>query len=997
MPHPSSSPRVAILAVTVSLALTASLTATAAAAPSIPGDSLAATTAPGRYIVSLAKDPIATYDGDVNGLEATRPEVGRKVDVRSAAARRYQQYLTEQQDQVAARVGAEATRHYSVSFNGFVTFLTTKQARDLQRTAGVVSVVKDTLRKATSDQNSVDYLRLSGKSGVWRSLGGVPKSGRGVVVGVLDSGIWPESKSFAGPALGTTPPTSSDPFRPYRVGAKIAMKKSDGTTFSGACEAGQQFTAADCNAKLITARYFSEGFEATVPEKDRRDFLSPRDGSGHGSHTASTAAGNNGVAASVDGIQFGKISGVAPAAKIAAYKVLWEGATPQQSGGLISDIVAGIDAAVSDGVDVLNYSIGGSPESEHFDPVQLAFLSAASAGIFVSASAGNRGPDPSTLDNTSPWVTTVGASTIAPYEGTVVLGNGQNYAGISTTVRSAVGPKSLVTATAVKNSAVTEAAASLCGPNTLDPTKVSGKIVVCDRGVVDRVAKSAEVKRAGGVGMVLVNLTPNTLDGDIHSVPTVHLNPPASLAVKSYAATAGATATLQPGNLTSVKTPYPQVAEFSSRGPSTASNGDLLKPDLTAPGVSILAAVAPPSNNSRNFDLYSGTSMAAPHVAGLAALYLGKGVHPKWSPMKIKSALMTTARNTKTASGGANTDPFSQGAGEVRPTRMFNPGLVYRSSDRDWLRYLEGLGFDTETGLKAKDPSDFNASSIAIGHLLGSQTVTRKVTAVKPGLYRARVSVPGITTRVSPSILNFTAAGQTKTFTVSFSRRSAPFDEAATGFLTWFGANTSVRSPIAVTPRAVAAPEVVAGSGAAGSVTYQVVPGVNGSFPIRPYGLSAGTSETDSLAVGTQAEYETTIAANTKAAQFSVKSASPAADLDLYVFRLEGASATLVARSTSTAADESVLLAAPAAGTYVGVVDNFANAPGLDSTSFTYRSATVRAGDTAGSFAVTPTSPTARAGSPITVKASWSGIAADAYHLGFVEYLDGSGTVVTIN
>ena len=335
---------------------------------------------------------------------------------------------------------------------------------------------------------------------------------------------------------------------------------------------------------------------------------------------------------------------MAPAAKIAAYKVLWESDNPAENGGFTSDIVKGLEQAITDNVDVINFSIGDSSEDGLLDPVPLTFLSAASAGIFVAAAGGNSGPGPSTVENTAPWVTTVAANTIAPYYGTVELGNGRKYAGVSTTVNRRVGPAPLINGSSA--AAAGSSAAQLAGggvrSESLDEAKVSGKIVVCDRGVVDRMTKSIEVKRAGGIGCVLANLSPNSLDADAHAVPTVHVNPPASEGIKIYAGNPGATATLVQGNTSSDTIPYPQVAGSSSRGPSLANTSDVLKPDLTAPGVAILAAVAPPSNNGRNFDFYSGTSMSSPHVAGLAALYFG--VRPRWSPMKVKSALMTTAR-----------------------------------------------------------------------------------------------------------------------------------------------------------------------------------------------------------------------------------------------------------------------------------------------------------------------------------------------------------------
>lgn len=985
------------LAVLVSGALALSLTPMASADPTerppVTLPSLATT--PGDYIVSLASAPVAAYDGDVKGFAATRPAEGRRVDVTSTKAKRYRSYLRTQQDKVADRVGASPRTRFEIGLTAFTAKLTPTQAKTLATTDGVLSVTKNTLRQATDDKNSVDFLKLSGNNGVWSKLGGTAKSGRGVVVGVLDTGIWPESASFAGEALKTSP---SEKFVPYRSGNKVMMTKSDGGTFAGVCQTGVQFTRSDCSTKIVGARYFGDAWLASVPAAGRADseFVSPRDGGGHGSHTASTAAGNNGVQATVDGRDFGKISGVAPAAKVSAYKVLWEAKDPDQSGGMTTDILKGIEAAITDGVDVINYSISGSDDPT--DPVELMFLSAASAGIFVAASAGNSGPGASTLAHTSPWVTTVGANTVAPYYGTVTLGNGQKYAGISTSVSTAVGPAPLANATALAAADQTAAVATLCGPSSLDPAKAAGKIVVCDRGTYDRVAKSAEVKRAGGVGMVLTNPTENSLDGDLHTVPTVHVNPPATAAIKAYAATSGATATLTQGNQSSTTIPYPQIAGFSSRGPSLGTGGDTLKPDLTAPGVATLAAVAPPSNAGRDFDFYSGTSMAAPHVAGLAALWFGAGVKPKWSPMKIKSALMTTAANLVDEDGNKVTDPYVQGAGRVRPNKMTDPGLVYPSGDADWLGYLEGIGYDTGTGVKAIDPSNYNTPSIAIGSLLKTQTVTRRVTAAKPGLYRVQASIPGVNVSVSPSILSFNAAGESRTFRVTFTNKSAEFDQAASGFLTWKGAGTTVRIPLVVTPKVVDAPDTVAGSGASGSIKFAVTPGVAGAFPITASGLATGTAVERTIAAGAQAQLPpVTVPANAKVAQFTVRTPNTTADLDLYVYQVVGGSAALVGQSATGAANESVVLEAPDAGQYIGLVVGYANAPGTSSTPFTFRGASVGSGAGLGNFAVSPANPRATIGKPINLTASWSGLDAGTPYLGWIEYPDGSGTIVTVN
>jgi hypothetical protein len=739
------------------------------------------------YIVTLSDAPVAAYDGDVAGFDATEPSDGDSVEVDSSDARRYRSYLQGRQDRVAARVGATPQERYAVGVSAFTSRLTGAQATNLARTDGVVSVVKNRFHRLPDDRKSTDYLGLTGRDGVWSQLGGADDAGRGVVVGVIDSGIWPESASFAGDPLrrthGTTWRSGSTRYEPRRVGDSIVMTKSDGGVFRGACETGEDFTADDCNSKVISARYFGDTWLARVPADQRNDYVSPRDGDGHGSHVSSIAAGNHGVRAVVDGRDFGRIAGVAPAAKIATYKVLWEAKDATQSGAYESDILAAIEAAITDGVDVINFSVTAADDPA--SPVSLAFLAAAKAGIFVAASAGNSGPAASTVQSTAPWVTSVGAHSIAPYYGTVTLGNGAAYAGVSTPVDDPVGPAPRATGAALAVAGSAGAKAATCDPGSLDPAKTAGVVVVCRRGSSLRTDKSAEVERAGGVGMVLVNLTEDTLDADLHSVPTVHVNPPASAAITAYASTAGATATVTDGNQTSTEITYPQIAGFSSRGPSLGSGGDTLKPDLVAPGVSILGAVAPPSNDDQDFAFLSGTSQSAPQVAGLAALWFGTGAKPRWSPMRVKSALMTTAADLQDSTGDRVTDPFTQGAGRVVPERMLAPGLVYDAGADDWDAYLAGLGKDTAARTDAIDPSDYNAASIAIGRLLGTQTVTRRVTAVTAGRYRVSASMPGVDVSVSPSVLDFDRAGQTKRFRVTFTRTSAAFDKARSGFVTW--------------------------------------------------------------------------------------------------------------------------------------------------------------------------------------------------------------------
>ena len=494
--------------------------------------------------------------------------------------------------------------------------------------------------------------------GLWDQLGGIGSGGENVIVGIVDGGIWPEQASFSD-RTGLNGNETQD--------GKLGYQQIPG--WHGRCVPGEAFDASNCNQKLIGARYYNAGFggnagiDATLPH----EFNSPRDFGGHGTHTASTAAGNHGVATSGAAAVFGSVSGIAPRARIAAYKVCWQ--TPAGGSCFTSDSVAAIDQAVADGVDVINFSISGS-RTNFRDPVEIAFLFAADAGVFVAASAGNSGPASSTVAHPGPWLTTVAAGTHnRDGVGSVTTGDGTSYAGAS--IATAVGPAPLIDSTAAGLPGADATAVALCfaavdngGTPVLDPAKVAGKIVVCDRGVTARVNKSLAVSEAGGLGMILLNTATSSINADFHFVPTVHLQANHRDAVKAYAATAGATARIAQASVV-FTAPAPFTASFSSRGPLLAAAGDLLKPDLMAPGQDILAAVAPPGNFGRLFDIYSGTSMSSPHVAGLAALL--KDLHPDWSPMMIKSALMTTAGNVL---DGPSTNPiviFRQGAGHVRP------------------------------------------------------------------------------------------------------------------------------------------------------------------------------------------------------------------------------------------------------------------------------------------------------------------------------------------
>ena len=363
--------------------------------------------AAGQYIVRLAEAPVVAYDGGVAGYKATKPSKGQKINPNSPDVVKYASYLDSRHDAVVGKVGGQKIYDYRYSLNGFAAKLTAAQAAALKATAGVLSVEKDAIGHIQTSSTPT-FMGLDGATGAWSKLGGVGSAGEDVIIGVIDTGINAKHASFSD-RTGTGPNGQA---------GKLGYQQIPG--WHGKCTPGEGFTASDCNHKLIGAQYFNAGFG--VERIADRDFLSPRDYNGHGSHTASTAGGNNGIPATGDAAAFGKISGMAPRARIAAYKVCWE---DEGDGGCAnSDSVAAIDQAVADGVDVINFSISGTL-TNYLDAVEVAFLFAADAGVFVATSAGNSGPGNFTVAHPSPWLSTVAAGTHNRSGiGTVTVGTG---------------------------------------------------------------------------------------------------------------------------------------------------------------------------------------------------------------------------------------------------------------------------------------------------------------------------------------------------------------------------------------------------------------------------------------------------------------------------------------------------------------------------------------------------------------------------------------------
>jgi subtilisin family serine protease len=950
------------------------------------------------YIVQMADDPVVAYDGGVAGLARTARPLGSRINPNSAAARAYTTFLNERHDRALAAVGGGSKIYdYTFSFNGFAAVITPVQAAELTARRDVVNVWADELRQPTTE-NSPGFLGLTDGGGLYDQN----IKGEDVIIGVIDTGIWPEHPSFSDQT------DLAD--RPGNTGKNTRAYDAPPSAWFGTCQTGERWNKRDCNFKLIGARYFHDGF-SNFEINTSGDYLSTRDADGHGSHTASTAGGNADVPATVFGVERGEISGIAPRARIAAYKACWADA-----GCAGSDLVAAIDTAVSDGVDVINYSIGGGGTSV-LTPDAISFLFAADAGVYVANSAGNDGPDPSTLGNpaVAPWLTTVGASTQdRNFIGSVELGDATTFEGGSITAGTGVLP--LVDAADAAFGADPDDVedAELCLVGSLDPVVVSGSIVLCLRGENARVDKSLAVSEAGGEGMILYNSTnTESINTDNHWVPTVHVNLEDGSDIKDYAATVGPTAQITGG--VAIVIPAPWMADFSSRGPNPGSS-DVIKPDITAPGVSILAANSPTPFLGAPGELFqsiAGTSMSSPHIAGVFALL--REAHPDWSAAVAKSAIMTTAsQDVEKEDGTTDADPFDMGGGHVDPNPAVDPGLAYDAGFFEYFgflcgaepqavdpadcAFLEGLGVPT-------DPSDLNLASIAVGELAGSQMVTRTVTnvddaAATDATYTVSVDAPdGISVDVDPETLTL-GPGEMADYDVTFmSTAGATFDAFAFGSLTWFDGTHEVRSPIAVRPVQIAAPAEVQGAGTTGSVNFDVTFGYDGEYSAEAHGLVPAEMQPNlivddpandintALDTGVGVNFHSvTVPVGALHARFSLFDdyTDGADDLDLYVFG-PAPDFDFVGQSTGVTTEEQVDVPDPEAGDYTVVVHAFqTDGPDANYTLFSW------------SFSddelnMTLTAPTeAFLGTTETITVAWSGLTAGTKYLGAVSHNEGS-------
>lgn len=659
-------------------------------------------------------------------------------------------------EQIAAISGGQITHRYNKVFRGASLVVGEQQIGIVQAIDGVSAVYLDTLQQLETDASPA----FIGAPTVWNALGGQLSAGEGVVVGVLDSGVWPEHPSFSDP----------DPSGKAFAPPAVAPSACDfGNTLANANDA--PFT---CNNKLIGAYSFIATYKAVIGLLPS-EFDSARDDNGHGTHTATTSAGNAGVNANIYGRDLGIVSGIAPRAQVIAYRVCGD------EGCFQSDSIAAIEQAIVDGVDVINFSISGG-NAPYSDAVELAFLGAYANGIFVAASAGNSGPGPDTVSHRGPWVTTVAASTSnRHFLSTINLtaDNGDTLQLVGATVTTGV-----ETPTPVVISSDPACA--------LPAGTFAGTIVVCDR-VGARLQISFNAAQASATGMILRNVTAaqgKDILTDNHFLPSVHIGLADGASLQTFVTThSGVMATFTTGTAQPVQ--GDRMASFSSRGGVGQTLG-VSKPDITAPGVQILAGTTPlPATilsglTGQLFQSIQGTSMSSPHIAGSAALL--KALHPNWTPGQIKSAMMTSAvvNGVTKEDGVTPADAFDYGSGRIDLSMAGNVGFTFDESAADYVALEDALW-------------NANYPSLFVPNMPGRITVSRTLhnEQLIPRNWKLTVAAPSDVSVIVPNVVHIPAGGDAS-FTITVDASTVPQGAVRYARLTFKQGNETQHFPITI-------------------------------------------------------------------------------------------------------------------------------------------------------------------------------------------------------
>jgi subtilisin family serine protease len=1007
--------------------------------------------------LSPAADGKHVYIVQMRGPAAATLNRRSQPGVRSAAGvpmlQGYGEGLIRSHDALLLSVGAADEKLYSYRYalNGFAARLTAAQAAKLRSHAEVARVTQDRLRQLRTN-DSPGFLGLLEKNSGLRQ--GLHLQGENVVIGVIDSGIAARHASFADTVDPPMPRLCRSRWsrqsllgrwlcRRFRAMPRT-LAYAPPEAWQGQCQTGPGFDASSCNNKLIGARFYLSGFQQ-LNTLDPNELLSPLDVDGHGTHIASIAAGND-VRASIGGTDLARVSGMAPRARVAVYKACW--LTPGATRGscAMSDLAQAIDDAVADGVDIINYAVG-TADGILNDPDSIALLSASNAGVLPVVAAGNSGPDASTLESpaTSPWTFTVGAASRAGtrYDEAVKVTSPSSIAGSYRDMEASFTPtlrsRGVISAQLLLvNDGVLGVSGSLLG-TTYDgcekipnPATLRGGVAFIQRGICSFQVKLSNAEAAGAKAAIVFGNSDELIlmDGSRGSV-----NIPAVMIGKTDGERI--LARLQSGNLVNVtldkslaitqRDAGNVMGGFSARGPNLVVP-DLLKPDVVAPGVDILGAQAPGVANAvrgEAFQYLSGTSMAVPHVAGIAALL--REAHPDWSPAALRSALVTTARqdvlkeDARTAA-----DPFDFGGGYIVPNKAVSPGLIYEAGGADYAAFSCGtpsplVSADECTALQSAGHSfvaaNLNLPSVALSSVAGDVAVQRRVTNAGPAdTYHAVVEAPaGTSVSVTPSTLSL-ATGETADYTISVRNLGTHTDEWAFGALTWSNSAHSVRSPMAVQPRSLLGPGEVVGAGVSGQVEIPLQFGYTGAYapsalpllPPDPAGVSqdlfVANDPAQSYTSGQRTAY---LPSSVTRLIFTVQPGTTLLrialfdtdtdghgtdDLDLYLYCPSGqcTRADSVLASTNPTSNEAIDVVYPEAGDYVIDVHGFATdevaggsgarfklfAWGLDGSGESNLAVT-------GPAAVNP-------GTTENATASWANLSPGTRYLGAVLHSDGS-------
>lgn len=972
-----------------------------------------------------------------------------RFDRDSAAVRSYTSRLVAAQDLALSRVGANAGKLYSYrySLNGFAARMTEMQAEKMRHLPEVLNVWEDEVRPLATNF-SADFLDLFDNETGLR--GPRDLDGEDVVIAFIDSGIVPDHPALEDSRLSGPRACRSSWAELTFLGLWLCSDHRDEErtllyespeSWNGVCQEGEGWTSEDCNNKLIGARWYSDGAVASGPIDDG-EFFSPRDVDGHGTHTATTAAGNR-VNASAFGTFLGRVQGVAPRARVAVYKGCWLRPGTTRAACNTSDLAQAIDAAVADGVDIINYSVGNS-RRDLVAPDDVALMNATKAGVLAVVAGGNEGPALGTIGSPAgaPWVLTTAASSrdgshaLEALEVETPPAVAGRYAVREASFTPALGLEGPIEARLVLADDDDETlddgspgtARDACEP-LANGDEIDGNIAYIERGGCEFVTKVANAEAAGAAAVVVFNIAGDPIVMTRMSTDTA-VDIPAvmvgqadgNLILAELEAGETVDIVLNKSLFLTVEDTGNKLGSFSSRGPAPIA--DVLKPDVTAPGINILAGFTPDaanSNSGESFGFLSGTSMAAPHVAGVAALLLQ--AHPEWTPAMLKSALMTTARQDVTLQ---NTDfvanPFEFGAGHIVPNDAFSPGLVYDTTEDEYDAVACGIGSPALDAARCDalaaagvsfEAADMNQPSISVGRLIGERTVTRRVTNVTDGSanYSLQVeSPPGVAMSVAPTALSL-GPGQSASFDVTLSYTDGGLDLWRFGSVTWVGEDQDVRIPVATRPASLDAPAEVSGIGGSGSGSFPVTFGYDGIYTARVHGLTGPAVFTGNVVgqdpdklfepVENPAQGVTAFVFDIPADQAYLRFQTfdeltdGNDDLDLYLyFCPTDDNCSRLAESGGATSAEQINVPFPQPGAYVLFVHGFEtdDVSGGPGTVFDLAAWQFGINDDAGNLNVTAPSFVA-AGSTVDIEINWSGLGIDNVYLGAISHTTPEGLV----